>query len=327
MPRIAVGTIGAPVSRASRPAPWWGEPSASGSSTRVPSGNTTTTPPAPRIARAVASASASPSPRRTGNAPSLPSSDPNGPPEQLRLGHEADPAARGETDEERVEEALVVRGHDRGAALRHVLGARDAEPEPRAQPERCEDAHDAVEPSRLARVRCAHARLAAKRMMSVSLTTPCGAAVGPGVTSRWVTSEPASVWTASATLADGTMQSGSSVIAAAAGSNGLYSSRRSSSAAAVHPARRRRRMGVEHEDRVHPVGRHRVGDLEQRGVAGNRDDARSHDPADRRPLQQDRQRRAGRHGQAQRSSTWVLLQDVLARGRRRSASSAAVVRS
>ena len=38
----------------------------------------TTTPPAPRIARAVSSAEASPCPRRTGNAPRRASSHPNG---------------------------------------------------------------------------------------------------------------------------------------------------------------------------------------------------------------------------------------------------------
>ncbi len=76
---IAVGMIGAPVCTASLPAPWWGDPSASGRSTHVPSGNTTTSPPSARIARAVSSASPSASPRRTGNAPHRRSSHPSGP--------------------------------------------------------------------------------------------------------------------------------------------------------------------------------------------------------------------------------------------------------
>ena len=69
VPVIAHGTIGAPVSSASRPAPRLGAPSPSGSRTRVPSGNSASSPPWRRITRAVSRASWSAWPRRTGKAP------------------------------------------------------------------------------------------------------------------------------------------------------------------------------------------------------------------------------------------------------------------
>ena len=69
VPITATGTIGAPVSSASRPTPRLGLPSAPGR-VRVPSGKITTQSPRSRIRRAVSIASRSPLPRSTGKAPS-----------------------------------------------------------------------------------------------------------------------------------------------------------------------------------------------------------------------------------------------------------------
>ena len=69
VPRIATGTIGAPVSSARRPTPRLGSPSGPGR-TRVPSGKMPTAPPRSRITRAVSIAASSASPRRIGKAPS-----------------------------------------------------------------------------------------------------------------------------------------------------------------------------------------------------------------------------------------------------------------
>ena len=70
VPMMATGTTGAPVSSASRPTPRRGRPSAPGRM-RVPSTKIRTTSPRARIALAVSIMSASPAPRRTGNAPRL----------------------------------------------------------------------------------------------------------------------------------------------------------------------------------------------------------------------------------------------------------------
>ena len=75
-PVIAAGTIGAPSSSASRPAPRLGWPSSSGSRMRVPSGKSARRPPWRSTVRAVSSASSSDEPRRTGKAPSRTSSLP-----------------------------------------------------------------------------------------------------------------------------------------------------------------------------------------------------------------------------------------------------------
>jgi hypothetical protein len=83
----------APVCSASRPAPWCGDPSTPGSSTRVPSGSTITSQPWARIIRAVSSASRSASPRRTGNVPTRGNSHRAGL-EQLHLRHVANRSIR-----------------------------------------------------------------------------------------------------------------------------------------------------------------------------------------------------------------------------------------
>ena len=96
VPVIAAGTIGAPVSSASLPAPWCGEPTASGASTRVPSGNTTTSPPLDRRARS----------RSPGHPPHRAASDRSEAEEQparwafeqLALGREPHVAAGGDPD-------------------------------------------------------------------------------------------------------------------------------------------------------------------------------------------------------------------------------------
>ena len=75
VPITATGTTGAPVSSARRPTPRRGRPSAPGRM-RVPSGKISTASPRARIAFAVSIMSPSPSPRRTGNAPRLFSSQP-----------------------------------------------------------------------------------------------------------------------------------------------------------------------------------------------------------------------------------------------------------
>ena len=79
VPVIAHGTTVAPVSSASRAAPLCGLPRIVGSRTRVPSGNSASSPPSRRICRAVSIASSSEEPRRTGNAPSLIRSRPAAP--------------------------------------------------------------------------------------------------------------------------------------------------------------------------------------------------------------------------------------------------------
>ncbi len=69
MPITAIGTTGAPVSRASRPTPRLGVPSEPGR-TRVPSGKMSTMSPRARICRAVSIIASSLAPRSTGKAPS-----------------------------------------------------------------------------------------------------------------------------------------------------------------------------------------------------------------------------------------------------------------
>src|ERR1039458_3309859 len=63
---------------------------------------------------------------------------------ELRLGHVAHVATGSDREEERVEKALVVRGDDRRALGRDVLGVRDANAEPKPQQRHHEQPHERV---------------------------------------------------------------------------------------------------------------------------------------------------------------------------------------
>ena len=142
---MAVGTIGAPISMASRPAPRRGSPSDSGSLTLVPSGNRARSPAlaqdlAGRLHRVVVGLA--PAHREGAEADqdrALP------PLEELVLAHEAEVPAGAQTDEERVPEALVVGGDDGGPVRGDVLDAGHVHPE--VEPEQGPDdgEHDRVE--------------------------------------------------------------------------------------------------------------------------------------------------------------------------------------
>ena len=142
---IATGMIGAPVSTASLPAPWWGEPSASGCSTRVPSGKTTTKPPEARIEPGGHDRLGVGLATIHGKRAESQEQPPERAFEQLHLGHEPDVTVRGKPDEERVEEVLVVRGEDRGAAGRNVLPAGDPHSEPPAEHHQRQEPRDRVQ--------------------------------------------------------------------------------------------------------------------------------------------------------------------------------------
>ena len=126
---IATGTIGAPVSSASRPTPRFGSPSGPGR-TRVPSGKMPTAPPRSRITRAVSIAVlvglAAPDRERAERQqhPGLPALV-----EQLDLRDEVERPPEAAPDHEGVREAAVVRGQQHRALLGDVLEADAAHPE------------------------------------------------------------------------------------------------------------------------------------------------------------------------------------------------------
>ena len=111
-PAMAVGTTGAPDSRASRPRPGRGTPS-SPERERPPSAYITTTPPRRSTAWAVSNASASRWPRRMGKTPAWRVDPSERRPEELRLAHEGHPPAQERGHEEVVHEGEVV-GRDDG---------------------------------------------------------------------------------------------------------------------------------------------------------------------------------------------------------------------
>jgi hypothetical protein len=136
VPVIAGGTIGEAVSSASLLAPWCGEPTASGASTRVPCGNITTSPPLDRRGR---SRSPGHPPRRAASERSEAEEQPaRWAFELLDLGREAHVAAGGDPDEESVQDVLVIRSDDHQAGAWSLLVPRALHPEPCSQHQDCQ---------------------------------------------------------------------------------------------------------------------------------------------------------------------------------------------
>ena len=152
-PWIATGTTGAPVSSARRPMPRLACSASLPVRERPPSQYIVIAPPRSRIVSAVMNASSSRAPRRTGNTPPWRVDELHRRLEQLRLGHEADLAAHEAAHEEVVHEREVVGREDHRAAAGHVLAGDRARAEERVGVQRCDHAHELVDPVGLARAR------------------------------------------------------------------------------------------------------------------------------------------------------------------------------
>ena len=100
---------------------------------RVPSGKRASRPPWRRIVRAVSRCVLVGLAAAHGEGAEPHEQAPIARLDQLGSGHEAEVPAGADRDEERVPEALVVRGHDRRALARYVLGPRHVHAEVRAR--------------------------------------------------------------------------------------------------------------------------------------------------------------------------------------------------